>query len=217
MQSVDGDPRCRTAPRPVSDATLGATSNASEEELDPLPGGFIPGGDVTSGGGDGSVGVGGCGSLSSSPATRSLSSPPAPPPQPRGAIPPQHGHDMSILTLGRIADGFRRDTYAFDVDLKGRGEGRAAEARAVLQVRRKPCSPASAPPLLDYLASATSCHAWHQYLSLPPHLAFQRRDRQCVLEKLSARNRSAVGVCRLDFDAAITPSEVLEKLTCPPE
>lgn len=61
--------------------------------------------------------------------------PMSPPPPRIRVVPPQHGYDMSILTLGRIGDGFRRDTYTFDVDLKGRGEGRAAEARAVLQVR----------------------------------------------------------------------------------
>lgn len=47
---------------------------------------------------------------------------------------PVLGYDLCTLTLGRIADGFRRDTYSFPVDLKGRGEGRAVEARAVLQV-----------------------------------------------------------------------------------
>lgn len=47
----------------------------------------------------------------------------------------QHGHHLSTLTLGRIEDGFRRDKYVFPVDLQGRGEGRAVEARAVLQVR----------------------------------------------------------------------------------
>ncbi|CAM9260448.1 unnamed protein product, partial [Ectocarpus fasciculatus] len=46
---------------------------------------------------------------------------------------PRHGRDLSTLTLGRIADGFRRDKYVFPVDHKGRGEGRAVEARAVLQ------------------------------------------------------------------------------------
>eukprot|EP00752_Nemacystus_decipiens_P012939 g11452.t1 len=49
------------------------------------------------------------------------------------ATPPPHGHDLATLTLGRIADACRRDTYSFPVDLKGRGEGRAVEARAVLQ------------------------------------------------------------------------------------
>lgn len=49
---------------------------------------------------------------------------------------PVLGYDLCTLTLGRIADGFRRDTYSFPVDLKGRGEGRAVEARAVLQVGR---------------------------------------------------------------------------------
>ncbi|CAM9998853.1 unnamed protein product, partial [Ectocarpus sp. 12 AP-2014] len=46
---------------------------------------------------------------------------------------PRHGHDLSTLTMGRIADGFRRAEYVFPVDHKGRGEGRAIEARAVLQ------------------------------------------------------------------------------------
>ncbi|CAM9715633.1 unnamed protein product, partial [Ectocarpus sp. 12 AP-2014] len=46
---------------------------------------------------------------------------------------PRHGHELSTLTLGRIADGFRRDEYVFPVDHKGRGEGRAIEARAILQ------------------------------------------------------------------------------------
>ncbi|CAN0111869.1 unnamed protein product [Scytosiphon promiscuus] len=46
---------------------------------------------------------------------------------------PQHGEDLSTLTLGRIDDSFRRDIYKFPVDLQGRGEGRAVEARAVLQ------------------------------------------------------------------------------------
>lgn len=46
----------------------------------------------------------------------------------------KHGRDLSTLTLGRIEDGFRRDRYDFPVDLKGRGHGRAAEARAVMQV-----------------------------------------------------------------------------------
>lgn len=48
----------------------------------------------------------------------------------------RYGHDLSPLTLGRIADGFRRDHYVFPVDLKGRGEGRAVEARAVMQVQQ---------------------------------------------------------------------------------
>lgn len=51
--------------------------------------------------------------------------------------PPCHGYDLTTLTLGRIADACRRDTYSFPVDLKGRGEGRAVEARAVLQVCMK--------------------------------------------------------------------------------
>lgn len=128
--AADGDPRYRTQTRPRTDANVSATTNPNEEELELLPDGFIPGDDGSSGGGGGDGG-----SLSSFSATRSLS-PPPPPLPPRSVIPPQHGHDMAILTLGRIADGFRRDTYAFDVDLKGRGEGRAAEARAVLQVGR---------------------------------------------------------------------------------
>ena len=51
--------------------------------------------------------------------------------------PPPHGYDLATLTLGRIADACRRDAYFFPVDLKGRGEGRAVEARAVLQVTNK--------------------------------------------------------------------------------
>lgn len=50
---------------------------------------------------------------------------------------PQYGMDLTTLTLGRIDDATRRDTYSFPVDLKGRGEGKAVEARAVLQVRRE--------------------------------------------------------------------------------
>lgn len=46
-----------------------------------------------------------------------------------------YGQDLSTLTLGRIADGFRRDRFTFPVDLQGRGEGRAVEARAVMQVK----------------------------------------------------------------------------------
>ncbi len=48
---------------------------------------------------------------------------------------PPHGYDLTTLTLGRVDDGRRRDIYSFPVDLKGRGEGRAVEARAVLQVK----------------------------------------------------------------------------------
>lgn len=47
----------------------------------------------------------------------------------------RYGRHLSTLTLGRIADGFRRDCHVFPVDLKGRGEGRAVEARAVMQVQ----------------------------------------------------------------------------------
>ena len=130
---ADGNPRSRQS-RPPTDANVGAV-DANKEELE-LPESSITGSDETrdSGGNSGGDGDGDGGSLSSSSATRSLS--PLPPPQPRSVIVPQHGHDMSILTVGRIGDGFRRDAYAFDVDLKGRGEERAAEARAVLQVRR---------------------------------------------------------------------------------
>ena len=56
-------------------------------------------------------------------------------------LPPPYGYDLAVLTLGRIEDGFRRDAFVFPVDLKGRGQGRAAEARAVLQVCRRPVSP----------------------------------------------------------------------------
>lgn len=51
----------------------------------------------------------------------------------------RYGHDLSILTLGRIADGLRRDRYDFPMDLEGRGEGRAVEARAVMQVQSTCC------------------------------------------------------------------------------
>lgn len=51
---------------------------------------------------------------------------------------PPYGRDLSTLTLGRVGDGFRRDVFVFPVDLKGRGEGRAVEARAVLQVGLSP-------------------------------------------------------------------------------
>lgn len=46
----------------------------------------------------------------------------------------KYGYELSTLTLGRIADGFRRDCFDFPLDLRGRGQGKAIEARAVMQV-----------------------------------------------------------------------------------
>lgn len=112
-------------PRPESRPTVGVTANDDGREFEEYV-------DISTDHSPGSVrGSGGSCAGSQAASTTTLTS------NLTSKTPPIrcYGHDLSPLTLGRIEDGFRRDRYVFPVDLKGRGEGRAVEARAVMQVQ----------------------------------------------------------------------------------